>query len=160
MIDYLEELLEEEAAVDLEGRPLVTVGRKRVIQLDEEKAPDGEDRLGRSAEAEPEGVVREDGWGEVPAPEAEAVPWLETAALEKRTLAWLEASRGRASGVVSLAESLRRAGRAARMVPAGQGAVTVKVPGEGAVHRTVDLLELDRAVQRDARRYDGGFPLY
>ena len=37
MIDYLEDLLEEEAAVELTGRPLVPVGRRKVPLWEEEE---------------------------------------------------------------------------------------------------------------------------
>lgn len=38
--------------------------------------------------------------------------------------------------------------------------LTVTLTGETPQGGSLDLAKLDRAVQRDARRYDGGFPLY
>lgn len=159
MIDYLEELLEEEAAVDLAGRPLVTMGRKKRVWQEDEENPE-EDRRGGLERAETEGEGREAGVEGKYTDKAKGGSWAESAARESRTLVWLEANRGGVPGGASLAEWLRRAERTARAAAGGQGVVSVTLPGEGRGHRPVDLLTLDRAVQRDARRYDGGFSLY
>ena len=80
---------------------------------------------------------------------AERVPWAE------------EAAAG-GLGVRELCQALGRTQRAVRLAEASRGgtaAQTVPVP-EGAEERRADWEELDRAVQRDARRYDNGFALY
>lgn len=80
---------------------------------------------------------------------AERVPWAE------------EAAAG-VLGVRALCQALGRTQRAVRLAEASRGgtaAQTVPVP-EGAEERRADWEELDRAVQRDARRYDNGFALY
>lgn len=80
---------------------------------------------------------------------AERVPWAE------------EAAAG-GLGVRELCQALGRTQRAVRLAEASRGgtaAQTVPVP-EGAEERRADWEALDRAVQRDARRYDNGFALY
>lgn len=157
MIDYLEELLEEEAAADLEGNPLTVVGYKRGKPPTGEEESDGEDDPDRlSAPAETAGQ------------EAQLLEALETAEREVRLLeeggsapegARIEA-QGQKTGGAELMGQLTRTRRAARLALPGQTSVTVTLPGEGSSPGSLDLLALDRAVQRDARRYDGGFPLY
>lgn len=157
MIDYLEELLEEEAAADLEGNPLTVVGYKRGRPPTGEEETDGEDDPDRLS-APPETAGRE----------ARLLEALETAAGEVRQLEEAEGAlegarigtQGQRTGAAGLIGQLSRTRRAARLAAPGQTSVTVTVPGEGSRPSTADLLALDRAVQRDARRYDGGFPLY
>lgn len=157
MIDYLEELLEEEAAADLEGNPLTVVGYKRGRPPTGEEETDGEDDPDRlSAPFETAGK------------ETRLLEALETAAGEARLLEERERPReeariepqGQQTSATGLIGQLIRTRRAARLASPGQTSVTVTVPGEGSSPGKVDLLALDRAVQRDARRYDGGFPLY
>lgn len=157
MIDYLEELLEEEAAADLEGNPLTVVGYKRGRPPTGEEETDGEDDPGRlPAPAETAGQ------------QARLLEEMETAEREARLLEEAEnapegariEAQGQPAGAAGLIRQLRRTRRAARLALPGQTSVTVTVPGEGSSPGSLDLLALDRAVQRDARRYDGGFPLY
>ncbi|MGM9579289.1 MAG: hypothetical protein ACI3VS_07890 [Evtepia sp.] len=157
MIDYLEELLEEEAAADLEGNPLTVVGYKRGRPPTGEEETDGEDDPDRlSAPSETAGQ------------EARLLKERETAAQEVRLLEEGESgseetrieARGQQTGAADLMGQLNRTRWAAQLALPGQTSVTVTVPGEGSSPGNLDLLALDRAVQRDARRYDGGFPLY
>lgn len=129
MIDYLEDLLEEEGAVELAGRPLLPVGRRKGPLWEEEESSLRENR----------GLAGEDFsdrsfWGE----EGMTVP----------------------SGAVRLLEELRRAELAAGAIRHQGNPVTVTLPEEGIPRGGLDLERIDRAVQRDARRYDGGFSLY
>lgn len=157
MIDYLEELLEEEAAADLEGNPLTVVGYKRGRPPTGEEETDGEDDPDRLSAP-----------SETASQEARLLKELETAAQEVRLLEEGESvseetrieARGQQSGVADLMGQLNRTRRVARLALPGQTSVTVTLPGEGSSPGSLDLLALDRAVQRDARRYDGGFPLY
>ena len=77
-----------------------------------------------------------------------------------RDLLWAEPLEKRTLGAAVLAQRLRRTGRVSRLAQGGRTAVTVTLPDQGGTRQSLDLLELDRAVQRDARRYDGGFPFY
>ena len=71
----------------------------------------------------------------------------------------LAEERAEAAGV--LLQALSRTGRSLRALRSGPGILTVTLPGEsGETAAGADLESLDLAVQRDARRYDGGFPLY
>lgn len=86
--------------------------------------------------------------------------WLETAE-SVRTGSWLEETaavlRGSASGG-ALYQKLRQAQTAAEYRPNRTSVALLPAEdGNGAVR---GLVELDRAFQRDARRYDGGFELY
>lgn len=58
-----------------------------------------------------------------------------------------------------LYQALRRGMRQAAYARRGSGAVTVRAP-ETPAPAGMNVEELDRAVERDARRYDGGFGLY
>ncbi len=58
-------------------------------------------------------------------------------------------------------QALSRTGRSLRALRSGPGVMTVTLPdGGGETAAGTDLETLDLAMQRDARRYDGGFPLY
>ena len=65
---------------------------------------------------------------------------------------------GRRSAGEGLYRRLRQAQTAAEYRPSRTGAVLL--PAEGRNGSVQGLAELDRAFQRDARRYDGGFELY
>lgn len=160
MIDYLEELLEEEAAVDLEGNLLTVVGHRRGAP------PTGEEEAGE--EDDPDrlspGAAQAGQKARLPAVEEDTAEG-ESASLEAAAAApagertWA-AAQARETGAAGLVWQLRQASRAARLALPGQASVTVTLPGGESAPGRLDLLELDRAVQRDARRYDGGFPLY
>lgn len=143
MIDYLEDLLEEEGAVELTGRPLLPVGRRTVPLWEEEEVSL---RSGPSSKkgTPAEGAV---GQGKDQRTDAGRPSWAE------------EAVPLRSAGV-RLLDGLRRAGRAAGAIRYRGSPVTVALPEEGFPGTGVDLECIDRAVQRDARRYDGGFFLY
>ena len=61
---------------------------------------------------------------------------------------------------VSLAAALRKARTGADFVRRERRNLTVTLPEAPAVAGSFSAEELDRAVERDARRYDGGFSLY
>ena len=86
--------------------------------------------------------------------------WLETAA-SVRAGNWLEETaavlRGGTSGG-ALYQKLRQAQTAAEYRP-NRTSVAL-LPAEDQKDAVQGLAELDRAFQRDARRYDGGFELY
>ena len=143
MIDYLEDLLEEEAAVELTGRPLVPVGRRKIPLWEEEEAslPMGRELTGDSpangADLPEKGGLTGSG-----------------------RPSWAEEAAGSLSGAVHLLTGLRRAAWTAGAVRQQGKPLTVTLAGENARSGELDLHTIDRAVRRDARRYDGGFPLY
>lgn len=99
-----------------------------------------------------------------------------TALAEGRTRAWLETAetaaspgkawpegtaavfRGIAPGGGGLYQRLRQARTAAEYRP--NRTATALLPAETGHSSGQELARLDRAFQRDARRYDGGFELY
>lgn len=104
------------------------------------------------------GKVPDAGLTEMAAGQTQA--WLETAA-SVGTGNWLEETaavlRGSASGG-ALYQKLRQAQTAAEYRPNRTSVALLPAEeGNGAVQ---GLAELDRAFQRDARRYDGGFEFY
>ena len=143
MIDYLEDLLEEEGAVELTGRPLFPVGRRTAPLWEEEEVSL---RAGPSSKkgTPAEGAVDQgkDQWTDAGRP------------------SWAEGAVPLRSAGVRLLEGLRRAELAAGAIRHQGNPVTVTLPEEGIPGGGLDLERIDRAVQRDARRYDGGFPLY
>ena len=90
--------------------------------------------------------------------------WLETAETTASVGAasWLEGVtavfRGSASGGGELYQRLRQAQTAAEYRPSRTSVALL--PAEAQSGSVQGLAELDRAFQRDARRYDGGFELY
>ena len=90
--------------------------------------------------------------------------WLEAAEAAAPTgaVGWPEGTGavflGRRSAGEGLYRRLRQAQTAAEYRPSRTGAVLL--PAEGRNGSVQGLAELDRAFQRDARRYDGGFELY
>ncbi|MBR5791661.1 MAG: hypothetical protein IKY34_00935 [Ruminiclostridium sp.] len=142
MIDYLEDLLEEEGAVELTGRPLLPVGRRTASLWEEELSlrSGPSSRKGTPAE----GAV---GQGRDRLTDAGRPSWAE------------EAVPLRSAGV-RLLEDLRRAELAAGAIRQQAKPLTVPLTGERPQAGSLDLQAMDRAVQRDARRYDGGFSLY
>lgn len=160
MIDYLELLLgeEREDGLSLFGRQVV---------LEQNRAVRSGDWAAEEARREGvETLPQEEGTG--------GLLWRAEAAGEGPSVAdALAVAEGTAEGAVWLAEraeqgargsalyeALRRADRVAQPATGGRDTVTVTLPGETAGRQTADWSALDRAVQRDARRYDGGFPLY
>ena len=73
---------------------------------------------------------------------------------------WVEEGGGPRSGAVRLLDGLRRAELAAGAIRQQGRPLAVTLSGEPLQTGKTDLHAIDRAVQRDARRYDGGFPLY
>ncbi len=66
----------------------------------------------------------------------------------------------RGQGVGELSHRLARTAQAVRWLAGGGTAGTVPLPSSVPGERGTDWAALDRAVERDARRYDRGFPLY
>lgn len=80
---------------------------------------------------------------------------------EKRGLSWMDGGTAVDSGAQVLLAGMGRARRAAMtLFRRENGAGNLAAPGEGPATSGLQLEELDRAVERDARRYDGGFSLY
>lgn len=80
---------------------------------------------------------------------------------EKRGLSWMDGGTAVDSGAQVLLAGMGRARRAAMtLFRRENGAGDFAAPGEGPAASGLQLEELDRAVERDARRYDGGFSLY
>lgn len=143
MIDYLSPLLEEETSLDWQEPVRVPAADRKGSG-----APDPEDpaAAGVAPPTQTRTQVQGHDLANGEAPDRDLL-WGEP--LEKRTL-----------GAAVLAQRLRRTGRVSRLAQGGRTAVTVTLPDQGGTRQSLDLLELDRAVQRDARRYDGGFPFY
>ena len=142
MIDYLEDLLEEKGAVELTGRPLLPVGRRKVPLWEEETPLRMGQRLEDGSPPEESEIREEKQWARDGSP------------------SWTEAAVPPRSAGVRLLDGLRRAEFAAGAIRHQGNPVTVTLPEEGFPGKGLDLECIDRAVQRDARRYDGGFPLY
>lgn len=164
MIDYLEELLEEETAVSLTERPLG--GWEEFPQEETETAvpPDQQKPWGPALPPEPEAPA-EPGREGTTLPYGErrgqSFPWEAQMTRSRNTLRWQDSAGARRAGGENLAQALRRAQRTARAAAQERRALRVLLPeGNEAPRPMMDVQELDRAVQRDARRYDGGFPLY
>lgn len=142
MIDYLSPLLEEETDLAwTEGVQVPPAGRQTadLVRL----AP-------AAAGVEPLTQTRAQGQGHD----------LANGEAPDRDLLWAEPLEKRTLGSAVLAQRLRRAGRVSRLAQGGGTIMTVTLPEQVRSSQSLDLLELDRAVQRDARRYDGGFPFY
>ncbi|MBR5534528.1 MAG: hypothetical protein IKU62_06750 [Ruminiclostridium sp.] len=142
MIDYLEELLEEEGAVDLTGRPLVPVGRRKDLPWEDQVA---QERTGPKEEAV-EG--------------AGAAERLDGSLARAGIPSWAEETLRSQSGGIRLLDQLTQKTYTAGMIRQQGKPLTVTLPGESPQGGGMDLVAVDRAVQRDARRYDGGFSLY
>ena len=71
----------------------------------------------------------------------------------------MEGKSAPGAAVLQRAVRLRRAAAAAALPPPGRGGETAPA-GAAERGRALTAEGLDRAVQRDARRYDGGFSLY
>lgn len=143
MIDYLSPLLEEETELDWREPAWVPAAERETPRPPEtgEPAKAGVEAL-RYAAAQA-GGVNLDG-------ETELAP----------DLSWAEPLGRRTLGAAELAQRIRRTGRVSRLAREGGVPVTVTLPEASGSAAAPDLLDLDRAVQRDARRYDGGFTLY
>ena len=74
---------------------------------------------------------------------------------------WLPRTEGETGAASALLGALARTARSVRAIRGSAGVMTVTLPpAERPANRGVDVEALDLAVQRDARRYDGGFELY
>lgn len=146
MIDYLTPLLEGEPEVD--GRSLVwPVGTAPVPW-------DGDEASQVSAAA------RESG-GDLASAAVQRLEAEGSAAdSPDRAPAWPEEVRQRRTGAAELDRKLRQTGRLSRLAETGGTALTVALPERAQPAGAADLLDWDRAVRRDARRYDSGFTLY
>ena len=161
MIDHLEELLEESREDPLTGSRRAAVlpaGSSPAREPEEEKRP--------AAASEPPEAA--DGAGsavrEIGAESGRALPEASDRTPETETDPawgdWLPRTEEGTEAAGLLLRALSRAGRSARLLRTGSGVVTVTLPETGAGSGGLDVEALDLAVQRDARRYDGGFTLY
>ena len=107
-----------------------------------------------------EGGPLPEGGAEAPRPEAGQgdLPAAGPGAGQENVLAELLA--GAVQGVGELSHRLARTAQAVRWLAGGGTAGTVPLPSSVPGERGTDWSALDRAVERDARRYDRGFPLY
>ena len=170
MTDYIALALEDQeerennetAELLLEQHGTAGVRRRKAReQGPEEPAAEGGGAVwgGSAAEAGVQTGVKPDG-GLAALADGQTQEWLETAA-SVRAGNWLEETaavlRGSASGG-ALYQKLRQAQTAAEYRP-NRTSVTL-LPAAEQKNSVHGLEELDRAFQRDARRYDGGFELY
>ena len=114
-----------------------------------------------------EGGPLPEGGAEAPRPEAGQgdLPAAGPGAGQENVLAGLLAEDRlpplpRGQGVGELSHRLARTAQAVRWLAGGGTAGTVPLPSPVPGERGTDWSALDRAVERDARRYDRGFPLY
>lgn len=163
MIDYLEALLEEDREEE-EGKPLI-LPRKRTLRRRKGQT-EGDDISVHSPEqrvdfGEPFREERvEDSSplpGEEPLREEGEEPDTASVSVSFRPLSGTEQA---GAGAPALYEAMIRARRGARASVGTANTLTVTLPGEVSSQQPPDWTALDRAVQRDARRYDGGFSLY
>jgi|GEM_PF-1426227 len=163
MIDYLAQVLEEEEQESLR------IGGRRVAVRPGEREKPGEEGLPEVGgtdgvqETEEETILRLPAETEVESPAAPAASEEEMTIPEEGKTAWgdwLPRTDGGTDAAAALLGSLRRAGRSVRAIRGGTGVMTVTLPEPGGQTAGPDVEELDRAIQRDARRYDGGFELF
>ena len=176
MMDYLEELLPEEdgEALALELGQQVVPRRMEEPGAGQELSPPAPGEGAEVPVVQPMGRADAD---ELWAPLEEKgrrTAWLREAAQGKPEIDIPEtalpaaalgeemASSRRTVGAAALLEDLSRARQVADYgASTGGGPVRLSVPQAGpAVGGGLELEALDRAVQRDARRYDGGFALF
>ncbi len=145
MRDYLTPLVEEEPGVEWKepGRP----GERRPREGEEAGLRPAEREIVEKREETTPFVEKSGEFGEGFGENEDNFVWLDGP------------GRGR-SGAANLAGRLRRTGRVSRIARGEAPGLTVTAPEAAGGPGGMDLLELDRAVQRDARRYDGGFSLY
>ncbi len=161
MIDYLEEVLEEEREETLSQSRRVAVRPRSGRPAGE---PGTESAAAAGAGAEDRGEARA---APAPAEDGETAPG-EIAAVEAPEDArgsswgdWLPRTEGETGAASALLGALARTARSVRAIRGSAGVMTVTLPpAERPANRGVDVEALDLAVQRDARRYDGGFELY
>lgn len=144
MIDYLTPLLEGTLAADWREQPA----------LPPEEAPEQSLGLSGPAAVRPRG---EDLSSTAEYPQDGELFGPERA---DRAFSEPEAPGGRTTGAAALEAKLRQSGRLSWVARTGGTAVTVAIPEGETTAPAADLLALDRAVQRDARRYDRGFTFY
>lgn len=142
MIDYLSPLLEEEPNLDWQ-EPVW-------VPAEDREEPGQPDRSIPPA-AGVENLTRTRSRPQARNLDGETAPDL--------SLSWAALEEQTVSSAI-LAQRLRRIGRVSRLARGGGSTVTVTLPDRSSPTPALDLLALDRAVQRDARRYDGGFTLY
>ena len=188
MIDYLEALLEEENEETGEGllpgrrvlvRAAAGLSPAPSYETEEERGGDEAFPLAEPAEGETglwsqtAALARQAAWPEetvLPRREpGEPEEGEEASALLPERLQWERwaaeaallspAVRRETEGAV-LYEALRRAAQTARAGRMGPGTVSLTLPDRAAPAPGLTLTDIDRAVQRDARRFDGGYTLY
>ena len=158
MRDYLEAWLSEEVSVVLPD-PVQSVRRSRRTKQSEEEGISagqtsgkqmGDDgaRMAWTEKLEEGGGMREEKASGPMAAERAAVP----AALAESQVK--QATRG------ALYAAMGKVGRVERLALGEERGQAVPLALSGWSQRGETVESLDRAVQRDARRYDGGFSLY
>ena len=162
MIDYLAEALTEGREEELLSRGRrVTVrplkGKKKEDPETDGTRPQRDEGPARTETSVPAEDPPGDGKEESLPPEEWIAPELRAVFRQDRLLPGEE--RPEAAGTIL--QALSRTGRSLRALRGGPGVLTVTLPdGGGETADGTDLETLDLAMQRDARRYDGGFPLY
>lgn len=147
-------LLEQHSAAGVRRRKAREQGLEETVAEGGGAVWDGNtSEAGVQTGEKPDGGLAELADGQIPA-------WLETAE-SVRTGSWLEETAAVFRGSASrgaLYQKLRQARTAAEYRP-NRTSVAL-LPAEERNGSVQGLAELDRAFQRDARRYDGGFELY
>lgn len=171
MTDYLEALLPEEEPE--QGETLTVPAGLAFMGEHPEDVDEETNGLPAAAAAGSEPApdrrretALEPGWlgsretGDLPLPQA-APGLAEVLTAAKQTRRWSGLPAGDSSGAQVLLTGMGRARRAAMtLFRRENGAGNLAAPGEGPATSGLRLEEIDRAVERDARRYDGGFSLY
>ena len=173
MIDYLEAVLAEEREEEFPAqsrRVAVRPPEKRKkpdpIGTEKPRSPESEPAETRAAPAEGEtaevpGVTPAEETAEETAALLFGEEWMDPALQEAPGRGWISQAERPAEAAGVLLEALSRTGRSLRALRSGPGIMTGTLPEAGAGAAEEPALEaLDLAMQRDARRYDGGFQLY
>lgn len=178
MTDYLEWLLSGEEETEIDEFPLLTK-KRTVLKRKTGKRKEQNDTETRRKKPEPPSFSantfrQENRLFSVPIerdeqPESEwerisgqgAAEMLLKAQAGKSLARWEKAAEVEDEAVVeSLYDTLRKTERLALSGKAAPKTVTVSLPEEGGTEKPLDILALDRAVERNARCYDNGFSLY
>ena len=158
MIDYLEALIEVEEEETAPVRRVVLGKVRTANQGEKSETHSGSDAVWLDGTPDGAAVAVDDLRGENPlrADGMEVGPARSGPTDQRGAFV-----KSQAAGGGWLYEALTRAGQAARQVRERETAgVTVTLPETGNRSGQLNAAALDRAVERDARRYDRGFPLY
>lgn len=155
MIDYLEELLQDE---DTLGIPYLASGCKLRLQesMDEPEIQIGQAEVTESSAIQKTLKQQEPTWNERSVAD-DLQEKFQVGSLSYGDVQFEPSAAPTWNH--SLYESLHHAARAAQFTGEGQTherIIAVPTPPQ----KNLDLADIDRAVERDARRYDSGFSLY